>query len=277
MKVRPRTLPPGWYPGSAAEIEQVITDFLVDHTHIENKIHSGIVPHAGWGFSGSIACRVISHIDPGCDTIVVTGGHLPPGNTLLAAYEGGYATPMGIIKADKELLSEIQKEMAITEDIYSDNTVEIQLPFIKYFFPDSLVLGMRVSPSSISEQLGKVISHAAEKLGKKVAVIGSTDLTHYGSNYGFLSHGTGKQAVEWVKEKNDKKFIDACINMDIRSALDHANKNRSACSAGGAACAVSFAREMGVKKGTLLEYKTSWDMHPVESFVGYAGILYTRD
>ena len=71
MKVRPRTLPPGWYPDSSDRVEQVITDFLVDHTHIEHKIHSGIVPHAGWGFSGSIACRVISHIDPDHHTIIV--------------------------------------------------------------------------------------------------------------------------------------------------------------------------------------------------------------
>lgn len=277
MKVRPRTLPPGWYPGSRAQVERVITDFLVDYTSVEEKIHSGIVPHAGWGFSGSIACRVISHIDPDHHTIVVVGGHLPPGNSVLAAFEEGYSTPLGILEADKELLSEIRKEMNITEDIYSDNTVEIQLPFIKYFFPDSRVLGMRAAPSHISEQLGQVLCHAARKLGKKIVVIGSTDLTHYGSNYGYSPHGFGKQAVQWVKEVNDKKFIDACITMDTGSALQHANKDHSACSAGGAVCAVSFAGEMGVKKGILLEYTTSWDIHPAESFVGYAGILYTRN
>ncbi|HUI72061.1 MAG TPA: AmmeMemoRadiSam system protein B, partial [Spirochaetia bacterium] len=49
---------------------------------------------------------------------------------------------------------------------------------------------------------------------------------------------------------------------------------RSACSAGGALGAVSFAKEMGVSKGALLRYMTSFDVHPAESFVGYAGVLY---
>ena len=277
MKVRPRTLPPGWYPDSSDRVEQVITDFLVDHTHIEHKIHSGIVPHAGWGFSGSIACRVISHIDPDHHTIIVVGGHLPQGDTVLAAFEEGYSTPHGILSADKELLDIIKKEIKVSEDIYSDNTVEIQLPFIKYFFPDSSVIGMRAAPSPIAEQLGQVICHAAQKCGKKAVVLGSTDLTHYGNNYGFSPHGSGKQAVQWVKKVNDKKFLDSCIAMDIESALNHANRDKSACSAGGAVCAMSFAKEMGVKQGTLLEYKTSWDVQPAESFVGYSGILYTKD
>ena len=275
MKVRPRTLPAGWYPDSQNRVEQVITDFLVDHTTIEYKMHSGIVPHAGWGFSGSIACRVISHIDPDHTTIVVIGGHLPPGETLLAAFEEGYSTPLGILKADIELLDKIRKEIDIKEDIYSDNTVEIQLPFIKYFFPDSMVIGMRAAPSKIAAQLGEILYYTAKKLGKKVVVLGSTDLTHYGSNYGYSPHGSGKQAVQWVKKVNDKNFIDSCIAMDVESALSHANNDKSACSAGGAVCAISFARQMGVTRGTLLEYKTSWDVHPSDSFVGYAGIMYT--
>ncbi|MBN2532982.1 MAG: AmmeMemoRadiSam system protein B [Spirochaetales bacterium] len=277
MNIRPRTLPLGWYPGSRVQVEQAINNFTGSELDSESKLSCGIVPHAGWGFSGSIACRIISHIDPDIQTIVVIGGHLPPGNSVLAAFEDGYYTPLGDLHADAELLSEIRKEMNITEDIYSDNTVEIQLPFIKYFFPDALILGMRVAPSPVSEQLGQVLFHATRKLGKNAAVLGSTDLTHYGSNYGYSPHGSGKQAVQWVKEVNDKKFIDACITMDTGSALAYANKDHSACSAGGAVCAVSFARETGIKKGILLEYLTSWDIHPSDSFVGYAGIMYSRN
>ncbi|MBN2439983.1 MAG: AmmeMemoRadiSam system protein B [Spirochaetales bacterium] len=276
MNIRPRTLPPGWYPSSQDRVERVIIDFMVDHTDIEQTIYSGIVPHAGWGFSGSIACRVISHLDPDISTIIVVGGHLSPGKTVLAAFEEGYSTPLGILKGDIELLGAIQKEMDLTEDLYSDNTVEIQLPFIKYFFPDVHVLGMRAAPSAIAEDLGKVICEAARTQGKKVAVIGSTDLTHYGSNYGYAPKGSGAGAVEWVKTQNDKKFIDACLAMDSELALSSAQKDKSACSAGGAVCAMSFAHAMGGEKGLLLEYKTSWDVQPSESFVGYAGILYPK-
>ena len=62
--------------------------------------------------------------------------------------------------------------------------------------------------------------------------------------------------------------------MDSSEALLLARKNFSACSAGGAVCALSFAKEKGIKKGKLIRYQTSWDIYPSDSFVGYAGIIY---
>jgi AmmeMemoRadiSam system protein B len=275
MKVRERTLPSGWYPDTGEETEQVIRDFLKIYPKKEETILAGIVPHAGWTYSGSMACGVISLIDRELTTIVVVGGHLSQIDMVYAAFDEGYYTPLVTIQADTELLSEIRKEIAVKEDKRPDNTVEIQLPLIKYFFPESRIVWLRAAPSDIAIVLGKVIHACAAKLNTKAAVIGSTDLTHYGSNYGFSPKGFGKQAVQWVKEVNDKQFIDACLSMDPESALHHANFDHSACSAGGAVCALSFARESGVKKGTLLDYKTSYDVMPAESFVGYAGILYS--
>jgi AmmeMemoRadiSam system protein B len=274
MKVRQRVLPSGWYPGDAVKTEQKIKEFVRKYPDPDIKVSAGIVPHAGWDFSGAIACEVIRCIDPKLDTIIVVGGHLSPGKSLFAAFEEGYETPFGIVEADSELLEEMMKEITIKEDSHPDNTVEIQLPFIKYFFPGTKAVWMRASPSQVAVELGAVIYKTANKIGRKAGVIGSTDLTHYGFNYGFLPKGSGKEAVNWVKEVNDKRIIDAFVSMDTETGIMYAREERSACSAGGAICAISFAREKGYKKGKLLRYMTSWDIYPSDSFVGYAGIVF---
>jgi AmmeMemoRadiSam system protein B len=274
MRLRPRSLPAGWYPSSPAEIKNVIEDYLLSTPVLGQDAVTGIVPHAGWGYSGAVACEVINHFKRNQDTIVVVGGHLMYSDMVLAAFEEGYSTPLGTIEADLELLKEIEKNINVKEDGSADNTVEVQLPFIKYFFPSSKVLWLRVSPTGAAIELGKIIRMSSEKTGKKVLVLGSTDLTHYGPNYGFSPHGSGEKAVTWVKDVNDKKLINSLIALDADSALELAREDNSACSAGGAVAALSFAKEMGIRNGVLLRYMTSYDISPGSSFVGYAGIIY---
>ncbi|MBN1697320.1 MAG: AmmeMemoRadiSam system protein B [Spirochaetales bacterium] len=274
MNVRQRTLPAGWYPATAEKTKAVIDEYIHARPHPEIKALAGITPHAGWDFSGSIACEVIRCLDPDADTIVIVGGHLPPGKNILAASEQGFETPFGILEADIELLLEIKRRIFVKEDAVPDNTVEVQLPFIKYLLPQSRAVWMRAAPSHIAEELGEVIDKAAQIIGRRVVVIGSTDLTHYGFNYGFLPKGSGKEAFEWVTEVNDKKILDAFIAMDAKAAIGAAREDRSACSVGGAVAAVSFAREKGCKKGRLLRYMTSRDIYPSDSFVGYGGIVF---
>lgn len=274
MKIRPRTLPPGWYPGTELETKQTIMQYLQDIPEGSGTARAGVAPHAGWEFSGRVALEVFLNLKKDPDTIIVVGGHLHPSEGVMAAFEEGYETPLGTITADLELLERMKEEIPLKEDRYPDNTVEVQLPFVRYLFPNSRVLALRASPSADAVDLGKAIKSVAEALRKNVTVVGSTDLTHYGINYSFLPKGRGRKALQWVREVNDKGFIENLLVMDGEEALSHALKNHSACSAGGAVAALSFARESGDKAGKLLKYMTSYDVLPGESFVGYAGIVF---
>jgi AmmeMemoRadiSam system protein B len=125
-----------------------------------------------------------------------------------------------------------------------------------------------------AKTLGEVVAEIAKREGIPILAIGSTDLTHYGPNYGFLKKGIGPSAVEWVKKENDKGFIDCALRMDPESLLTHAIENGSACSSGAAVSVLATCKSLGAEKGMLLDYYTSYDILPNESFVGYAGILY---
>ena len=274
MHMRKRYLPPGWYPGAAAQIRGAIE--VMEKSFAPSKADgiAAVVPHAGWEYSGSLALEVLSRISRSMDTIVIIGGHLGPADGILCAYEEAYDTPLGSIPADLELLAELRGQLPIREDRYADNTVEIQLPFLRHLFPGARALGMRVSPSADASRLGAALARAAGTLGRRIAVAGSTDLTHYGTSYGFAPAGTGEAAVKWVRDVNDRRFIDSLCALDFEAALDRALHERSACSAGGALAALSFARENGIRRGELVRYMTSLDVRPAESFVGYAGVLY---
>ncbi len=113
----------------------------------------------------------------------------------------------------------------------------------------------------------------AKELKVSILVFGSTDLTHYGPNYGFAPKGYGPEAVKWVKEVNDKKFIDQALKLDGPGMLKAAQEDQSACSAGGAVAAVAAAKADGAHKAALIDYYTSYDVMPGDSFVGYAGMV----
>jgi hypothetical protein len=278
MKIRPRALPAGWYPVGEAQVRRQIETFLkiLGETDLPVGLCAGVAPHAGWEFSGRLACRLLRCLQPQTQTVVVVGGHLSPGDGVLAAFEEGYETPLGTVAADLELLACLRQQdrLQITEDRWQDNTVEVQMPLLRHLVPGARALGLRVAPSGEALALGEALAACAAQLGRKLAVIGSTDLTHYGPNYGFTPHGTGPEALAWVREHNDRRLLDCLLALQHERALELARRERSACSGGAAVAAARFAELCGAHRGHLLEYATSHDRYPGSSFVGYAAISF---
>ncbi|UCD81606.1 MAG: AmmeMemoRadiSam system protein B [Desulfobacterales bacterium] len=271
-----------WYPSKASECEREITGYLAEDKHIkppDRELVGGIVPHAGWYFSGSIACNVINCLkgENIPDVIVIFGMHLHPDSPCYMMPEGAWETPFGEIPVEERLAAELAKKFTFTletpDRFTQDNTVELQLPFIKYFFKDSKILAMGVPPNKSSLQIGKTAVDIAKQMGLKVKVIGSTDLTHYGYNYGFISKGTGKKAVDWVRNENDRRVIDAMLALQPENVIAEALASQNACCAGAAATAIEAAKSLGANRADEIAYATSYDKSPGDSFVGYVGIV----
>ncbi len=280
MSRRERNLPRGWYPVDQKECQREIESFIERWSPpvTFKTVCGGIVPHAGWYFSGKLAARVFYLLKRSgkIDLMVLFGGHLGPGDLPRMVMEERWETPFGDIEVETEFAKSLAKRIEVKPEspASSDNTIEIQLPMVKYFFPDSKLLAIR-SPSSLkAEALGEEVARLALEKGLKILAVGSTDLTHYGPNYGFVSKGVGPSALKWVREENDKRFIDHALKMDIHGLIQHANQQDSACSAGAAASAMATCRALGAEKGHLIDYYTSYDIMPDESFVGYAGMVY---
>ena len=281
MNRRKRALPRGWYPADKNECQREIESYLEGWTPSQLQLTKGlggIVPHAGWYFSGKLATRVFHSLKlkSKVEVVVLYGGHLSPEDLPKIVTEEACETPFGDIEIDTGFVKNLMGRMDVKKEspTSGDNTVEIQLAMVKYFFPEAKLVAIRSPLSLKAEILGKEVAEIAKKAGISILAIGSTDLTHYGPNYGFLNKGIGPASVEWVKKENDKGFIDRALKMDISGLLKHALENDSACSAGAVISAMATSKAMGAEKGMLLDYYTSYDIMPDDSFVGYAGILY---
>ena len=283
MKVRKSMFSGSWYPASATACEKEIKGFLKEYpTDAIDKqsLIGGIVPHAGWYFSGSIACNVIHCLagKTSPDVIVIFGMHLHSSSPAFIMVEGAWETPFGTLEIQNDLAKELSEQFAFeietADNFTQDNTIELQLPFIKYFFKDAKIVPIGAPPTKQSLEMGKAVADISKRLGLQVGIIGSTDLTHYGPNYGFVSHGRGSSAVEWARNENDRRVIDAMLAMDPEMVIKDAKKNQNACCSGAAATAIAAAKQLGAGQAQTIAYATSYDKSPGDSFVGYVGIIF---
>ena len=283
MDVRKADFAGSWYPAEPKACEREIQAFLGEGEHtalLGSDFIGGIVPHAGWYYSGSIACNVIHTLSTGTapEVIMVFGMHLHPGSDLYIMADGAWETPFGEIEIHRNLAEKLLKRFDFQVETgrrhHPDNTIELQLPFIKYFFPGVKIIPIGAPPTATSLEVGRATADIASELGLRIKVIGSTDLTHYGSNYGFTSHGDGPSAVDWVKNSNDSRIIETMLAMDPVKVIDEALANQNACCAGAAASAIAAAGHLGAQRAQTVVYATSYDKRPADSFVGYVGIVF---
>jgi MEMO1 family protein len=272
-----------FYPGDCkAQVEQ----FLINYTVPKEPAHAvgGIVPHAGWVFSGAVAAKVFKCLSAKAspDTFILLGAvHTwkPRGNSIYS--RGSWATPLGEVKIDEDVAKKLLDVLAgdIIEDPDAhegEHSLEVQLPFIKYLCPDAKIVPIAIPPDENAYITGEKIGEATSGMGKKIVVVGTTDLTHYGDAYGFTPFGYGEKAKRQMEE-SDARMIKLALTMKSEGIIREAQKNHNACGSGALAATVAAATAMQAEKGYLLQYTTSYDVMPEGEFgmaVGYAGILF---
>lgn len=289
MRIKSCAFSGSWYPGTARACEDAILGFIQDTGKGKEDIGSpcigGIVPHAGWVFSGSIACRVIQALVPdkgqGVDTVVVFGAHMHPSDSGFVLASGGVDTPLGPIETDGNLAAALASCTGLASlspgDFPDENTLELQYPFIRYFFPTARIVAAGIPPAAdLAGQAGQAVVEAAQRLGRTIRVVGSTDMTHYGASFGFFPAGRGRAAVDWVRNDNDAAGIEALTALDHEKIIRQGLSRRNMCCAGAAAAAAAACKKNGAVKGICLDYATSYDASASDSFVGYCGVVFSK-
>jgi len=270
-----------------SEIRECLGDGIIT-VPLPESIAGGIVPHAGWVFSGTLAAMVFSaikHVNREVDTFVIFGAaHRYVGSTGVVYQGQGWETPIGSIDIDTELADKIVETglaMSNAQIHGPEHSIEVQVPFIQYLFPEARIVPIIVPPVSnaidLGDEVGGIISVETKK---KIVCIASTDLTHYGPRYGFYPQGTGQEALRWAKEVNDMEFIELALKMKAGRAIESAEENASACGPGAAAALISAMKRLGKTEGKLLAHTHSCEVmqsmynQTSEESVGYAAIVY---
>ena len=216
--------------GCREQIEQMLPGGRVE-LELPERIVAGIVPHAGWVFSGALAglfFAAVKQQTEAVDSFVIFGAvHSRTSAAAMLFDAGQWETPLGEVVIDEELGGEILQSAGelIRADCSSHNfehSIEVQVPIIQYLFPQAKIVPMMVVPFDGAHEVGRVVGQVVGRSGKKVICVGSTDLTHYGPSYYFTPQGTGDAANKWAKETNDQFFIDLAVSMQADRLVEAA-------------------------------------------------------
>lgn len=291
MQIRKPVVAGQFYPGQRSscidEIKECLEAKAPDES-LPGEIVAGIVPHAGWTFSGNLAALVFSAVKQrheNVHTFVIFGAtHGYFGQSPAVYDKGSWMTPLGEVAIDEELADALLGSglaVADTAAHASEHSIEVQIPFIQYLFPEAKILPIlaprRQQAVTLGEGVGQMIAQTEQR---KMVCIGSTDLTHYGPRYGFTPMGTAPEALEWASKVNDQQFIDLALNLEAKNLLANAAENCNACGPGAAAATVAAAKKLGKTEGLLLAHTNSNEVmiekmgaRSLDS-VGYAAIVF---
>ena len=282
MEVR-QPAAPHFYSGDCVRSTERFLEGFTPPTFPEQVV-AGVVPHAGWQYSGAVAAKVYESIRrkniP--STFVLFGAvhrRLNPKHAVYAT--GAWATPLGDVAIDEELAAAILEQTAEwavdnPQAHEEEHAIEVQVPFIRHLFPGATIVPISVNPTEQAVPFGRRVGQILKEQRRRTVVIGSTDLTHYGEPYRFIPAGFGARAHQWL-QANDARILHLAEQMQAEELVPEAARHQNACGPGALAATVAAARALGTERGYLLDYTTSYDVAPERVFriaVGYAGLLF---
>ncbi|MHC4075285.1 MAG: AmmeMemoRadiSam system protein B [Planctomycetota bacterium] len=290
MAIRKPIVAGQFYPANRdeclSELKQALAEEPISKP-LPGSITAGIVPHAGWMFSGALAGMVFSAVKQQhekVDTFVLFGAVHSFYGAGAAVYNiGSWLTPLGEIAVDEQLAKAILKNPIAVSDTDAhrpEHSIEVQVPFIQYLFAEAKIVPILVPPDENAIALGQAVGEIINSEKKKVVCIGSTDLTHYGPRYGFTPMGAGRDGLDWAGNVNDQKFIDLAVKLEPEKLLAEAAVSYNACGAGAAAATVAAAKKLGKTEGLLLAHTDSNRIMmrkmgtSSQESVGYAAIVF---
>jgi AmmeMemoRadiSam system protein B len=287
MQIRRPVVAGQFYPADRAGCVRLIEQSQPDQPphDVPDRVIAGVVPHAGWVYSGAIAARVFASVCSRStpETFVLFSAMHRWGAARPAVYgSGAWATPLGEAEIDADLAQAVLEEggglLVDAPDAHAgEHSCEVQLPFIQHLCPQARILPILVPPEELAPSAGEAVARAIAKTEEEVVVVGTTDLTHYGAMYyGYAPAGTGDAALAWVKD-NDARVIDLMLTLQAEEIVAETAAHHNACGGGALAATVAAARALGAQKGVLLEYTTSHHVMPrgpATDFVGYAAVVF---
>ncbi len=277
MEVRTPAVSGTFYPDDEKELKNLIHDCFIHPigpgkiptADSNRKIYGVICPHAGFVYSGPVACHSFYAISSSTSNLVIMVGpnHYGIGQNVASMIDAGWKTPLGLVEIDSESALELREDLDIMEfDSFShskEHSIEVQVPMLQETFSREmkiLPISLINQEQKIATQVGTAIAKIAEK--KDALLIGSSDFTHYEENE--FAH------------RQDLALIEPILKLDVDEFYKVLYERKvTACGFGAIAASMIASKELGATEGKLLKYATSGDVSgDKSSVVGYASIIF---
>ena len=205
----------GFYSGDCVgQIHRFLDGFEISVPR--DLIRGGVVPHAGWVYSGRVAAEVWASVASSgpIESIVLMGAvhshHEPDGAAVWT--DGVWNSPLGSIEIDDELAHALVREspslLKSDRAVHlAEHSLEVQVPMIQVLMPGTKIVPIAVSSNRHACEIGKSVGQYLKEFKPATPVVASTDLTHYGRSYGFCPGGEGESGEAWMRT-NDERMIE---------------------------------------------------------------------
>lgn len=278
-----------FYPADPAQCRQAAKTYLqraAVPVEVKRPCIGGLVPHAGWVCSAAIAAQTLAAMvaQSGVDTVVVFGAvHTPlplQGAALDTHSAWGVPTGSSLVKEElnAKLLEWPQHFRSDPRFHEHEHAVEVELPLIQDAFPGVSILPVEVAPDDSASAIGRETAQAMQKLNLKPIFLASSDLTHYGPDYGFTPAGVGPAALDWAMD-NDCRLLDLTLHLSDEQIVPEVRGRFNACGAGAIAAMLAAAKEFGASQAQLISHANSFQTlrnvapQPPTNAVGYASLV----
>lgn len=255
-----------FYSAKAGRLEKDIEGYIEKKPKRINAIGC-VSPHAGYIYSGGVAGKVFSSIQPKTTYVILGPNHTGMGIQFGLDANQSWLTPLGEVFIDQNLKEAIlAKSKLIEEDSQChayEHSIEVQIPFLQMTNSDFKIVPIVISYSDLDDyiEIGDNIADAIKETKSDVVIIASSDMTHY-------------ETDESAKKK-DKSAIDKILDLNVEEFLKEVHlKDISMCGYAPTAVMMTAAKKLGAKKTELVMYATSAEVSgDYNHVVGYAGIV----
>lgn len=190
-KIRKPAVAGRFYPGNKSELKEQINSFYlaekdqIDISYAKKNIIGGVVPHAGYMFSGYEAVHffeIIKQTKKSVDTILILNpNHSGMGEPVALDTNHFWETPLGNIEIDFDFKSKLDIPESEQAHKY-EHSGEVMLPFLQHFLEQTFkILPISITNQNyeISKLLANSIYEANQDLKKDILLIASSDFSHY--------------------------------------------------------------------------------------------------
>ena len=212
-----------FYPEYGNEILEYINAF-VQMKDSGNLARAIIAPHGAWEISGSMAVDAFMRAGGRREiTRVVLLGpiHDKREEGIFLSNSHFFDTPLGMLPVDREVSKDLEyySEFLKTDDIphLGEHSIEVLLPFVKYFFPDASIVPILMGRPSVemitdlSQALRTVLGPVAENT--LFVVSSCLSCSHDKTTARHLA----EESVRLVLEKNTPQLISSVLNGRIKT------------------------------------------------------------
>ena len=216
-----------WFPADANELRRLLDRQRSDSIERTGPWLAGnaagfVAPHAGLAYSGTVAAAVYRHVAarPTARVVLLGFSHRGGARGLLLPAVSTFETPLGNLPVDRlavESLAAHPPFRVVEESAVCDHSLEMQLPLLKLYAPDARLVPLYVNDPSEQER------HAAADLlrtllGNDTVFIASSDLTHFGREFGCQPFPVDEHTRERLEDL-DNEVIDAAGSVDSQLFL----------------------------------------------------------